>query len=800
MLGLQLRAAAPESSRKLITVCRGEPKVPRGRRRQGTECAKSFELGSQGLVKDLNLGKRYNMFFRRFYNRMRSALSTFAKRWLTPDSLRTTFAVAPGTEPEEHDQATVRVRIGGAVLGYLTWHVLYRHRLDQIDVLAVAVGFFIFSVALMLHVRGAPPNSVGRRFLGMILDNAVTSFCLIRIGEDGAVVLGVYLFIIFGNGFRFGRPYLHACQVMSLLGFFFVWWASPFWREHSFISAGFFLAILILPFYVSFFSERIKDARRRADEANQAKGRFLAIVSHEMRTPLNGVIAMADVLRETDLNESQREIVNTLGTSAHLLLVQIEDVLDMAKIEAGRVQIERQPFDLGKLLTSSVKVVLPQARYKDLTVNTDISPQAMRWFSGDSHHLRQVLLNLLSNAIKFTERGEVTLCVMITDHAHKDARVRVEVKDTGIGIPPSKLAVIFEPFTQADDSITRVYGGTGLGTTIARQLVTLMGGEIGVTSAVGIGSTFWFEVPLPYAEPVGIDLTAEVADSARLSNAAAALAAQQSAKVTKIRGARILVAEDNPTNQRVAQLILESGGHIPTIVENGEAALDALEHGSFDLALFDLSMPVVSGLEALKLYQYTTPNPIPVLILSANVTTDIVAECERAGCAEFVAKPIRATTLLDAIERQLAEKAGILSQSLQPARSEERPALTVIDTPPVDYSVLEDLSRLSRDPTFVERLLRGFHSDARRLLETISNALAARRYEAVKDAAHALKGGAGSVGATQLVQLAIRFEKANYDTIRTRAASWMEELTQAANATLAALDQHLEERRRQTRL
>src|SRR6266571_3807840 len=172
-----------------------------------------------------------------------------------------------------------------------------------------------------------------------------------------------------------------------------------------------------------------------------------------MRTPLNGVIAMADVLRETDLNETQREIVNTLGTSAHLLLAQIEDVLDLAKIEAGRVQIERQPFDLGKLLTSTVKVVLPQARYKELAVNTDISPMAMRWFAGDSHHIRQVLLNLLANAIKFTERGEVLLRVTIIQSTTGGADLRFEVRDTGIGIPIEKQAVIFEPFTQADDSI-----------------------------------------------------------------------------------------------------------------------------------------------------------------------------------------------------------------------------------------------------------------------------------------------------------------------------------------------------------
>jgi two-component system sensor histidine kinase RpfC len=248
----------------------------------------------------------------------------------------------------------------------------------------------------------------------------------------------------------------------------------------------------------------------------------------------------------------------------------------------------------------------------------------------------------------------------------------------------------------------------------------------------------------------------------------------------------------------VTQLILESGGHRVTIVDNGEAALDALEHGSFDLALFDLSMPVVSGLEALKLYKYTTTKPIPVLILSANVTTDIIAECQRAGCAEFVPKPIRATVLLEAIERHLADRADSIAPSVPPARGEERPALTVIDTPVIDYGVLDDLSNLSADPTFVERLIRGFKSDASRLVKSIGDGIAARRYEDVKDAAHALKGGAGSVGATQLVQLAVRLEKASHDTLRAKAAAWIEELGQANTAALAALEQHLEERRRRS--
>jgi two-component system sensor histidine kinase RpfC len=372
-------------------------------------------------------------------------------------------------------------------------------------------------------------------------------------------------------------------------------------------------------------------------------------------------------------------------------------------------------------------------------------------------------------------------------------RVRFEVRDTGIGIPPNKQAQIFEPFAQADDSITRVYGGTGLGTTIARHLVNLMGGQIGVQSAVGEGSEFWFEIPLQVSESLAADLTTDLVSPARTTATTTNLAAQPAANVTKIRAARILVAEDNATNQRVTQLILESAGHRPTIVNNGEAALDALDHGTFDLALFDLSMPVVSGLEALKMYRFSSPDPIPVLILSANVTTEVIAECQKAGAAEFVAKPIRPTSLLQSIERHLGLQAA--SQPPTIISHDERPQLTVVDTPAVDPRVLEDLSRLSPDPTFVERLVSGFRSDAERLVITLTDALAAHRYEDVKDAAHALKGGAGSMGASQLVALAQRFESADRGTMRLKAAAWSDELSKATDNVLRTLESHLEERR-----
>ncbi len=715
--------------------------------------------------------------------------------WLDKASWRSRFA---RVQRPELEQAVLRVVLVGLVYLYVLWTVNRDGHINRHDAefILVGAGFVLLGLALLLHVLLAGGSSAIRRVIGMVADNGATTYCLIQMDEGGAFVLGVYLFVAFGNGFRFGRRALHISQAMSLVGFGLVLLLSPFWSQHRMVGAGFLMAILVLPFYVGVLTQRIQEAKKRADEANQAKGRFLANMSHEMRTPLNGVIALADVLRETNLSESQREIVETMTTSAHLLLAQIEDVLDMSKIEAGRIGIEKRPYDLGKLITSTVKVMLPQARYKGLSVNTEIEPSANRWFDGDAHHTRQVLLNLLANAVKFTEKGEVSLTVRARPLAENGAVVRFEVKDTGIGIPSDKQATIFEPFAQADDSITRVYGGTGLGTTIARHLVNAMGGQIGLDSAVGFGSTFWFELPLQLAEPQGIDLTTELAP-VRAGVAAQFAAGFPQANVHKLRGARILVAEDNPTNQRVAQLILESGGHVVTIVNNGEAALDALERGGFDLALFDLSMPVVSGIEALKLYRFSTRTPIPVLVLSANVTTEAIIECERAGASEFISKPLRASVLLDSIERHLEGEAAVRVAIPPTSRTEDRPPLTVVDSPPVDATVLADLGRLSPDPTFVERLIAGFQADTERLVGEITEALAQRRYERVKDSAHALRGGAASVGATHLAHLAGRLDKAPHETLRLKAAQWTEELVRVSDAALQALDAHLEERRRQ---
>ncbi|MBK7792690.1 MAG: hypothetical protein IPJ62_09305 [Betaproteobacteria bacterium] len=284
----------------------------------------------------------------------------------------------------EFEQAMLRLVVSLLIVTYMGWYLSQEHIPSPNESTVVWVGVCFFATASVIAIRilVGPQTSIARRIVGMLVDNAATTYSMVLMGEGGALIVGVYLFIALGNGFRFGRAYLHASQAMACLGFGIVLTISPFWSQHSAIGIGFLITLAVVPLYAGVLAERINEARRRADEANLAKGRFLANVSHEMRTPLNGVIAMADLLRETEMSESQIEIAETLSTSAQLLLAQIEDVLDISKLEAGRVTIEQHPFDLERLLSATIKVMMPQARYKGLAVSLDVGTEVPTYLRG----------------------------------------------------------------------------------------------------------------------------------------------------------------------------------------------------------------------------------------------------------------------------------------------------------------------------------------------------------------------------------------------------------------------------------
>jgi len=395
----------------------------------------------------------------------------------------------------EHEQAILRVALG-IVLGIclLVPHLMGETAGSALQTLVpfgafVLAGFVIFG-AILLH----PGASGVRRVVGAMVDSATISYFMVQLGAEGLVLYVIYLWIIIGNGFRYGKDYLLIALALSVMGFSCVLVFSDFWHEHVAAGISMLAGMILLSLYVLTLVKRLSDAVEKAEAANSAKRQFVSVISHEMRTPLNAITGMAELLRDTELGAEQAEMVRTIGASSQAMLGLVNDVLDFSKIEAGKLTVASEDFDLYALVNGSTLVLKPQAERKGLAFVVSIMPDVPPYVRGDPGHLRQVLINLLGNAVKFTERGSVTLHVSRIGEEAGQTRLKFSVRDTGIGIAPDKLPRIFDSFTQADQSVTRRFGGTGLGTTISKQLVELMGGSIGVESAVGLGSTFWFEL------------------------------------------------------------------------------------------------------------------------------------------------------------------------------------------------------------------------------------------------------------------------------------------------------------------
>jgi len=404
--------------------------------------------------------------------------------------LRARLAARPDTE---HEQGILRLIITALGALYLLPDAL-AHR----DALPLYVMSTHFALALLIFARIVSTRHISptRRIFAQFSDVAAISWYMAFFGESAGPLFLLYIWVTVGSGFRFGPRYLVSELAMSVLGFGLVLYLNEFWRAHLALGVGLMIGMFAVSLYVLSLVRRMFEAVARAEAANLAKRRFISMVSHELRTPLNAIIGMADLMRDTPLNREQADMLQTLRSSSRVMLGLVEDVLDFSKIEAGKVVVEKTDFDLHALVNSTCRIVSAQAAAKGVDFVVSIMPEVPPGVRGDPHHLRQVLINLAGNAVKFTEKGSVTVHVSVLAETESAVRLKFSIRDTGIGIAPEAQAKIFESFAQADESTTRRFGGTGLGTTIAKQLVGLMNGRIGVESALGLGSTFWVEADL----------------------------------------------------------------------------------------------------------------------------------------------------------------------------------------------------------------------------------------------------------------------------------------------------------------
>lgn len=667
-----------------------------------------------------------------------------------------------GRPDSEHSQAFVRMCIASLLVGYI--YALRESGMGDAHALSlmmlVMFGEAVIGTGILIAIIANPAVSHPRRWIGMFADYTVLAVLMLIDPQSLAPLYILILWVTIGNGLRFGMSYLKSASALGAIAFTSVVFGAEYWSNQPHLSSGLVIGLIAIPAYLSTLLRSLHRSTEEARRANAAKSRFLATMSHELRSPLNGIIGMAELIRNSRLSPEQREYAEVIHTSAQTLSLLVDEVLDISAIEAGKLQRKESEFNLREVTGRLEKMLKPQAASKEIELRVSIADNVPCELYGDSGHLTQILLNLMNNAIKFTETGSVSLDVDRIMATNKSVRLGFSVRDTGIGIPDDYKEKIFEAFEQVDTGPTRRFGGTGLGTTIARTLTHLLGGEISLEDNPNGGSHFRAEIPLAEAQT-------SHSFAKKDSSNVVAFDDPFIRHRARTKSLRILVADDQHANRVVLSRILEHAGHKVTLAFDGEQALDAFAEVQYDLAVLDMHMPGVSGLDVIRQLRFMQAGHrarTPVIVMSADATQQAMKDASAAGADTYMTKPIVVAKFLEVVTelsaRQQDSSQQLSSQSMVTNHS----------------AVLEELSTMGLGDAFLLDFVEQCIKDLHGCIESLNRAAQQSQWPEFRDAAHAMKGVCDNLGGGTIADRCREIMRSDDATLARKRNAWIAEL------------------------